>query len=105
MLLPVISFLQIQYTSFHRLLEYINPIANDQLPNSYNTIQARIISLYAERKKRITIMLQAAVSSIYLAYDVWTLPNHQALFAIVAHFTSKESCLPNIFLSLQEPIE
>ena len=62
------------------------------------------MSLHAKGKKRVTIMLQAAVSSIYLAYDVWTSPNHRALFAIVAHFTSKEGRLQNMLLSLQKSI-
>lgn len=62
------------------------------------------MSLHAEGKKRVANMLQAAVSSIHLACDAWTSPNHRALFAIVAHFTSEEGHLQNIFLSLQEPI-
>lgn len=49
-------------------------------------------------------MLQAAVSSMHLACDAWTSPNHRALFAIVAHFTSEESRLQSMLLSLQEPI-
>ena len=99
-----IPFLQVQHTSFRRLLEYINPIANDQLPDSHSTIQARVMSLHAEGKKRVTIILQAIISSIHLTYDAWTLPNHRALFAIVAHFISEEGRLQKMLLSLQEPI-
>ncbi len=69
-------FFLVEHLDFRVLLQYINPAANNALPNSHNTIQSRVMELYAEGKRRVFFMIQTALSSIHITCDAWTTPNH-----------------------------
>ena len=60
------------------------------------------MELYAEGKRRVSFMLQAALSSIHITCDAWTIPNHLGAWGVVSHFTSEEGLLRELLLSLSE---
>ena len=60
------------------------------------------MELYAEGKRRVSFMLQAALSSIHITCDAWTTPNHLGAWGVVSHFTSEERLLRELLLSLSE---
>ncbi len=94
------SFSQVEHPDFRVLLQYINRAANNALPNSHNTIQSRVMELYAEGKQLVSFILQAALLSIYITCDAWTIPNRLGAWGLVSHFTSEERLLRELLLSL-----
>ena len=60
------------------------------------------MELYEEGKRRVSFMLQAALSSIHITCDAWTTPNHLGAWGVVSHFTSEERLLRELLLSLSE---
>ncbi len=56
-------FFQVEHPDFQVLFQYINPAANNALLKSHHKIQSRVMELYAEAKRRVSFMLQAALSS------------------------------------------
>ena len=97
-----IAFNQVRDTHFRAFLEYINPAANDLLPDSDTTIKRHAQSLFAEGKQRLRHLLATAVSDIHLSCDMWTSPNNIALLAVVAHFTSEKRELHVATLTLKD---
>ncbi len=95
-------FSQVEHPDFRVLFQYINPAANNAFLNSHYTIQFRVMELYAEGKRRVFFMLQAALSSIHITCDTWTTPNHLGAWGAVSHFTSEEGLLQELLLSLSE---
>lgn len=95
-------FSLVEHPDFRNLLEYINPAANTALPDSHNTIRSRVMELFQEGKQRVALVLQAALSSIHISCEAWTIPNHIGAWGIVGHFTSKEGVLCELLLSLSE---
>ncbi len=90
----------VQNHTFPTWLEYVNSAANDFLPNSCSTIRARMMSLYEEGQRRIYLVLQDALSSIHISYDVWTSPNDLEILGIVSHLTNEERRLQALLLAL-----
>ncbi len=86
-------FSQVEHPDFRVHLRYINPAANNALTNSHNTIQSRVMELYTYGKRRVSFMLQAALSSIHITCDAWTISNHLGALDVVSHFTSEEGLL------------
>ncbi len=95
-------FSQVENLDFRVLLQYINPAANNALPYSQNKIQFRVMELYVEGKRRVSFMLQPALSSIHITCDAWTTPNHLVALDVVSHFTSEKVLLRELLLSLSE---
>ena len=60
------------------------------------------MELYAEEKRHVSSMLQAALSSIHITDNAWTTPNHLGAWGVVSHFTSEEGLLRELLLSLSE---
>lgn len=96
------SFFQVEHLDFRTMLQYINPVANSLLPNSHNTIPSRVMDLFTEGKRWISLMLQSALSSIHITCDAWTTPNQLGAWGIVGHFTSEDGSLYDLLLSLSE---
>ena len=59
-------FSQVEHSDFRTMLQYINPAANNLLPNSHNIIRSRVMDLFTEDKRRVSIRLQAALFSIHI---------------------------------------
>ncbi len=60
------------------------------------------MELYAERKRHVSFILQAALSSIHITCEAWTTPNHLGEWGVVSHFTSEEGLLRELLLSWSE---
>lgn len=86
-------FSQGEHPDFRTMLQYINPAAKNLLPNSHNTIRSRVMDLFTGGKRRVSRMLQVALSSIHITCDAWTTPNHLGAWGIVGHFTSEDGSL------------
>lgn len=97
-----IPFKQVRNTHFRAFLEYINPVANQMLPNSNSTMKIHAQSLFAEGKRRLQHIFATAVSDIHITCDMWTSPNHLGLLTVVAHFTSEKFELHTVILALVE---
>ncbi len=97
-----LPFNLIQNYCFRTWLEYVNSAANNLLPNSNSTIRARIMGLYEEEQCRICLVLQDALSSIYILCDRGTSPNALGLFGIVDNFTNEVRRLQVLLLALVE---
>lgn len=97
-----IAFNQVTHRHFRSFLEYVNPVANRLLPDSSDTIRQHASKLFQEGKQRLRHILASAISDIHITCDMWTLPNHLGLLAIIAHFTSEKLELTIVTLGLIE---
>lgn len=102
LVLSDLPFNLVENNDFRTFLEYINPTANEILPDSHSTICSRIMSLYEEGKRRICLVLQDALSSIHISCDGWTSPNGLGIMGVVGHFTNEDGNLQASLLSLLE---
>ena len=58
-------FSQVEHPDFRDMLQYINPAANNLLPNSHNIIRSRVMDLFTEDKRRVSIMHASGSSLLY----------------------------------------
>lgn len=97
-----IPFDQVRDRGFRTFLEYVNPIANQMLPDSDSTVKTHAEGLFAEGKQRLRHLLGTAISDIHITCDMWSSPNHLGLLAVVGHFTGEDSKLHTVTLALKE---
>ena len=97
-----LTFHQVTHPTFRRFLQYVNPIANQMLPDAGSTVQNHARTLFDEGKQRIRHMLSNALSNIHLTCDMWTSHNYLGLLGVVAHFTDERSQLVSVTLALSE---
>jgi hypothetical protein len=78
-------FSLIQATSFRSLIRYINPDADDLLPESPSTAKALIMDQFAIEKTVIQQQVQGSQSCIHLSLDSWTSRNHLPILGVIGH--------------------
>jgi hypothetical protein len=78
-------FSLIQATSFRSLIRYINPDADDLLPESPSTAKALIMDQFAIEKAVIQQQVQGSQSCIHLSLDSWTSRNHLPILGVIGH--------------------
>jgi hypothetical protein len=79
----------VQNTSFRNLIRYINPVADNVLPESPSTAKALLMEQFSKGKEAIRQRLQEAQTSIHLSLDSWTAGNHLPILGIIAHAISE----------------
>ena len=97
-----VPFKQVRNRNFRVFLHYINKSANALLPASDSTIQAKVMILYEEGKRRLRHKLGAAITSIHITCDVWSSSNHLGFLGFVAHFIDDAGVSRTLLLSLKE---
>lgn len=97
-----LAFHQVTHEPFRTFLEYVNPVANRQLPNASEIIRQHALKLFAEGKQRLRHIFASALSDIHITCDMWTSPNNLPILAIVSHFTSEKLQLQTATLALKE---
>ena len=78
-------FSLIQAESFRSLIQYINPEADNILPESPSTAKALIINQFTVEKEAIRQQLQSSQSCIHLSLDSWTSGNHLPILGVIGH--------------------
>ena len=78
-------FSLIQATSFRSLIRYINPDADDLLPESPSTAKALIMDQFAIEKAVIQQQVLGSQSCIHLSLDSWTSRNHLPILGVIGH--------------------
>ena len=94
-------FSLIQATSFRSLIQYINPEADNLLPESPSTAKALIMNQFTLEKEAIRQQLQDSQLYIHLSLDSWTLSNHLSILGVIGH-TIVSGQLQEYVLILQE---
>ncbi len=64
------------------------------------------MDLFCKRRQQVTIILQSALSSVYITCDAWKPSNYLASWEMVGYFTSEESklvCLLLFLTKIKEP--
>jgi hypothetical protein len=97
-----LPFSMCKSTSFRTLLRYINPAANDLLPDSDSMIREDVSDCYGRLKIDVKQRLQSALSSIHVTCDLWTSGNRLGLIGIVSHFVDEDGVLRNLTIALRE---
>ncbi len=88
--------------AFRTFLQYVNPSANDLLPESDTTIRQDILDCYTRLKYDVKQRLQSALSPIHITCDLWTSGNRLGLMGMVAHFVDEDGVLRNLTIGLRE---
>jgi hypothetical protein len=78
-------FSLIQAESFRSLIQYINPEADNILPESPSTAKALIMNQFTVEKEAIRQQLQSSQSCIHLSLDSWTSGNHLPILGVIGH--------------------
>jgi hypothetical protein len=81
-------FSLIQAASFRSFIRYINPTADNLLPESPSTTKALIMDQFTTEKETIRQCLQGSQSCIHLSLDSWTSSNHLPILGVIAHAIS-----------------
>ena len=81
-----LSFNLVTSIIFTEFLKTMYPTVEKVLPQAANTIRQYILTMFNEYKKAKAAELQAVKGMIHFSFDLWTSPNHHALFGIVAHY-------------------
>jgi hypothetical protein len=95
------SFNETESEALHKIFEYLNPRSTDALM-SRNTVKADVDNYFTVAKATIKERLSLARSRIHISYDLWTSPNHKAMIAIVAHWTSEDYEVKTALLAIRE---
>jgi hypothetical protein len=74
--------------SFRSFIRYINPTADNLLPESPSTTKALIMDQFTTEKETIRQRLQGSQSCIHLSLDSWTSGNHLPILGVIAHTIS-----------------
>ena len=82
-------------------MRYINPEADNLLPESPSTAKALIMDQFAIEKEAIRQQLQGSQSCIHLSLDSWTSGNHLSILGVIGH-TVVGGQLQEYVLALQE---
>jgi len=69
---------------------------------SEKTIRSDIKKYFETAKATIKKHLSLARSRIHISYDLWTSPNHKAMMAIVAHWTTEDYEVKSALLVIRE---
>jgi hypothetical protein len=88
--------------AFRAFLRYINPAANDLLPDSDTTIHQDVQDCYTRLKTDVAQRLQSALSPIHVTCDLWTSGNRLGLMGVVAHCVDEDGFLRKFTIALRE---
>ena len=69
---------------------------------SKKTTRSDVVKYFEIAKATVVERLSLARSRIHLSYDLWTSPNHKAMIAIVAHWTSEDYKVITALLAIRE---
>lgn len=82
-----LPFRFIESPQFHAFCQGLNPEAQPStILSSHSTLRLHIERSWNLHKDTIRKKLQSAISTIHLAVDVWTSPNHKLFLGICAQF-------------------
>lgn len=95
-----LPFRAVQWPELHTLLQLINPAAT--VMTSHSTVCRLISSSWDTASDLLRQRLQAALSPIHIAADVWTSPNRYLFLGICAQFVDYEDRrLKKVLLALR----
>lgn len=60
------------------------------MPKASSTVSSWVQDSFLKNKISIKTVLNNAVSSIHLSFDLWTSPNNMSLLAIVGYWSNEE---------------
>jgi len=95
------SFNETESESLHKIFEYLDPRSVNAL-KSEKTTRRDITKYFEIAKATIKERLSLARSRIHISYDLWTSPNHKAMIAIIAHWTSEDYEVKTALLAIRE---
>ncbi|KAM3448360.1 hypothetical protein NHJ6243_010115 [Beauveria neobassiana] len=91
----------IEYPELYSLIMSVNYMAADIYPKSRAAIPRKIEEAFLQQREEIKQQLEAAMSEIHLACDVWTTEHKKKAFlAVVAHFVDARGTTRKALLGL-----
>jgi hypothetical protein len=96
-----LPFSLVEWPEFHAFVKALNREATPFIPTHHSTITKWILDHYLESKDTVRKALQSAKTSIHLAVDIWTSPNHSLLLGICGSFVDIQDKYQNILIALR----
>jgi hypothetical protein len=96
------AFRLVEIPKFRAFLYYLNNDVLVWLPKSHNIIRRWLLNQYDIQRVTIKRLLDTARSKIHISFDLWSSPNHLAIFGIIAHFISSLGKRITLVLTLKE---
>ncbi len=91
----------IEYPELYSLIMSVNYMAADVYPKSRAAIPRRIEQAFVQQRDKIKQQLEASISEVHLACDVWTTEHKKKAFlAVVAHFVDSRGKTRKALLGL-----
>jgi len=97
-----LSYNLVEWVEFHTLCQALNKACIGRILTSYSTVYIKTEDAWKKHKHTVRIKLQAAISHIHIALDIWTSPNRYLFLAICAYFTTYEQKKEKALLALKE---
>ena len=97
-----LSYNLVEWAEFYTLCQALNKACIGRIPTSHSTVHIKTEDAWKKHKHTVRIKLQAAISHIHIALDIWTSPNRYLLLAICAYFTTYEQKKEKALLALKE---
>ena len=91
----------VQCTAFRNLVRYLNPIADDLLPESPSTAKSLLIAQFSQAKEGIRQYLQASQTAIHLSINAWTASNHLPILGVIGHTITASGQLEEFVIALR----
>ena len=91
----------VQCTAFRNLVRYLNPIADDLLPESLSTAKSLLIAQFSQAKEGIRQYLQASRTAIHLSINAQTAGNHLPILSVIGHTITASSQLEEFVIALR----
>jgi hypothetical protein len=97
-----LSYNLVEWVEFHTLCQALNKACIGRILTSHSTVHIKTEDAWKKHKHTVRIKLQAAISHIHIALDIWTSPNRYLFLAICAYFTTYEQKKEKALLALKE---
>lgn len=96
-----LPFSLVEAQPFREFAAFLNPSLVTHIPKKGTTAKEAVMKTFLEEKKKIRNLIQKAVSSIHISFDLWTSNNSIALLGMCAHFTDANYNIRTVMIALR----
>jgi hypothetical protein len=80
----------VTWPELHLLGSALNPQSSSAIPTAPATVVKALGETFIAQQDLIRKKLQAAITPIHIAVDIWTSPNRILFLAVCAHFVDED---------------
>jgi len=90
----------VTWPELHLLASALNPQSSSAIPTAPITVVKALGETFLAQQDLVRKKLQAAITPIHIAVDIWTSPNRILFLAVCAHFVDEDDVVSKCLLAL-----